>query len=263
VVLAGGAINTPALLLRSGLQGGNGRTGRRTFLHPTIATVAMFKEPVAGYTGPPLSVTCHEFADRGELFGYFLETPPVHPMLASIALPAFGTAHKSLMARLPHAQATIALFIDGMHAEFKDPGGTVRVSKGGRTRLSYPIGELLREAQRDAVRNMVRLQLAAGAEEVWSLHAQPLLFRGESDLAQLATASFGPLDHTMFSAHQMGGCAMGESPERAVVNSRGRHHDFDNLWVADGSVFPTALGVNPQITIYAIARLIARGIVHA
>jgi len=90
VVLAAGAINTPALLLRSGVGLGSGVVGRRTFLHPTVPIMSLFAEPVEAFYGAPQSVSCHHFADRGSRVGYFLETPPVHPMLAAIAFPGFG-----------------------------------------------------------------------------------------------------------------------------------------------------------------------------
>jgi choline dehydrogenase-like flavoprotein len=79
-------------------------------------------------------------------------------------------------------------------------------------------------------------------------------------VARIADAPFEAGGHTLFSAHQMGGCAMGEDPRRSVVDSRGRHHEIQNLWIADGSVFPTSLGVNPQLSIYALARLFASNI---
>ena len=135
--------------------------------------------------------------------------------------------------------------------------------RGGRIHLDYPISAGLREAAVDAIKNMARAQLAAGAREVLTLHETPLVLRSEADLAQIDDAPFGPNRHTLFSAHQMGGCAMGEDPDSSVVDSRGRHHEFENLWICDGSVFPTSLGVNPQLTIYALARLIATQIVAA
>jgi choline dehydrogenase-like flavoprotein len=111
--------------------------------------------------------------------------------------------------------------------------------------------------------NVARLQLAAGAKEVMTLHETPVVIRSEADVARIAEAPFGPNQQTLFSAHQMGGSAMGDDPGRSVVNARGRHHDIENLWIADGSVFPTSLGVNPQLTIYALARLFATEIVAA
>jgi choline dehydrogenase-like flavoprotein len=257
VVLAGGAINTPALLLRSGVGLDGGLVGRRTFLHPTVPLLALFPEPVEAFYGPPQSVACHHFADRGARVGYFLETPPIHPMLAALAFPGFGAPHRRLAERLANVSATIALLIDGHHDE---PGGRVRVDNDGRIKLSYAFGDGLREAGADAIKNMARLLLAAGAEEVVTLHETPLSLRRDADLAALDRVPFGPLRHTLFSAHQMGGCPMGSDPRRAVVTSRGRHHQLDNLWITDGSIFPSALGVNPQLSVYAHARLFATDI---
>ncbi len=110
---------------------------------------------------------------------------------------------------------------------------------------------------------MARLQLAAGAREVMTLHETPLVIRSEADLAGIAGAPFGPNRHTIFSAHQMGGAAMGEDPARSVVDSRGRHHQLENVWIVDGSIFPTSLGVNPQLSVYAHAHLFATEIAKA
>ena len=170
-------------------------------------------------------------------------------MLAAAALPGFGAAHQDLVRRLAHAQATIALLIDGHH---EDSGGRVTASVDERIRLSYPLSLGLREAAGDAIKNMARLQLAAGAREVSTLHEEPVAIRSEADLSKLDEVVFGPNRHAVFSAHQMGGCRMGEDPAHAVVNSRGRHHDMENLWIVDGSVFPTSLGVNPQVTTMAM-----------
>jgi choline dehydrogenase-like flavoprotein len=259
VVLAGGAINTPALLLRSKAGLGSGVVGKRTFLHPTVPITAMFDEPIEGFYGPPQSVAVHHFADRGGDVGYFFETSPIHPMLAALAFPGAGDAHRARLERLAHAQATLALLIDGHH---DDAGGTVSVDGAGRVKLHYPIAPALREAAVHALGNMARLLLAAGAREVLTLHDPPLTIRSEADLSRLADAPFGPNLHTLFSAHQMGGCPMGEDPRTSVVTSRGRHHELENLWIVDGSVFPTSLGVNPQLSIYAHARLFSDDIIR-
>jgi choline dehydrogenase-like flavoprotein len=260
VVLAGGAVNTPALLLRARIGTESGLVGRRTFLHPTVPVVAFYDQPVEAYYGAPQSVAVRQFADRGDRIGYFLETAPVHPMLAALAFPGFGDSHRRMMERLPAAQATIALLIDGHH---DDAGGEVRVNTDGRVSLRYPLPDALREAAVSAMTAMARLQLAAGAREVWTLHETPVVVRREADLPRIADAPFGPNRLTLFSAHQMGGAPMGEDPGRSVVDSRGRHHQIENLWVADGSVFPTSLGVNPQLSIYAVARLFASGLARA
>jgi len=260
VVLAAGAINTPALLLRSKAGLDSGQVGRRTFLHPTVPLTAFYDQPIEAFYGAPQSVSVHHFAERGPQVGYFFETAPTQPMLSALAMTGFGDTHRRMMERLPYVQATIALLIDGHH---DDPGGRVEVNGDGRARLRYPMHPSLRQAAVDAIRDMARLQLAAGAREVVTLHETPIVIRSEADLAQIGAAPFGPNQHTMFSAHQMGGSAMGEDPARSVVDSPGRHHALENLWIVDGSIFPTSLGVNPQLSIYAHARLFATEIAKA
>ncbi len=179
-------------------------------------------------------------------------------MLTAMAFPGMGDAHRRVAERLAHVQATIALLVDGHH---DDVGGTVAVDGDGRVKLRYPITPALREAAIHALQSMARLQLAAGAREVMTLHEQPLTIRGEADIARIADLPFGANLHTLFSAHQMGGCPMGEDPGRSVVDSRGRHHELENLWIMDGSIFPTSLGVNPQLSIYAHARLFSSEII--
>jgi choline dehydrogenase-like flavoprotein len=235
----------------------SGVVGKRTFLHPTVPLIAFYDQPIEAFYGPPQSVSVHHFADRGARVGYFLETAPVHPMLGAIAFPGFGDTHRKIVERLPFVQATIALLIDGHH---DDEGGRVDVNRDGRIRLRYPLHDALREAAIDALGNMARLQLAAGAREVMTLHETPISIRSEADIARIADAPFVANGHTLFSAHQMGGCPMGSDPGRSVVDTRGRHHQLENLWIADGSVFPTSLGANPQLSVYAHARLFATAI---
>lgn len=252
VILSAGAINTPAILMRARLAGVSQRVGQRTFLHPTVPLIAMFEEPIEGFYGPPQSVACHHFAQPdGSRAGYFLEVAPVHPMLSAVAFPGFGAEHRGLASRLSHAQATIALLIDG-HG--KDVGGSVSVSSEGRIKLNYPFANNLLSAGTHAIETMARVLFASGAKEVVTLHREPLVLKSQKELPQLRERVFGPQLHTIFSAHQMGGCAMGNDVAKAVTNAKGQVFGHENLWVMDGSLFPTALGVNPQLTIYALVR---------
>lgn len=258
IVVAGGAINSPALLLRSGLDPA-GRVGKRTFLHPVVASIALFPNRIEGWQGAPQSVASTHFEERGQgRMGFFIETVPIHPMLAGTSLGGFGATHGEVMTRLAHAQALIALCLDGFHEG--EEGGTVSLRDDGRVRLDYPISAALWEALREGNKAMARIQLAAGAERVLSLHDPPVELRAERDLAKLDAAPWEPMRVALYSAHPMGGCAMGKDPARAVVDPSLRHHGLDNLWVVDGSVFPTSLGVNPQLTILALARWAAEGI---
>ncbi len=249
-----GAINSPGLLLRSGLDG-NGLVGKRTYLHPVVVMGGLFDEPVEAFSGAPQSVYSHHFIDRGAgKLGFFLEVPPIHPLLASTVFTGFGAQHQLFAAKLAHWNACIAITVDGLLED--DDGGTVGLRDAGYSRLKiqYPLKPYHWEAFRFACREMAKIQFAAGARMVMSLHADPVLLKSEKDLDKLDAAPWEPLRVRVATAHQMGGCAMGADPARSVVDPTLRYRGLDNLFVVDGSVLPTALGVNPQLTIFGIAR---------
>ncbi len=249
-----GALNSPALLLRSGLTG-NGRVGKRTFLHPVVVTAAEFDDPVEAFSGAPQSVHSHHFVDRGPgKIGFFIEVPPIHPMLGAITVTGFGIEYQRWISRLPHINACIALAVDGLLPS--EEGGTVglRAEGDGRLKFNYPLTEPHWEAFRTACKEMARIQFAAGARTVISLHCPPLVMRSADEISKLDSMPWEKLRVRVVTAHQMGGCAMGKTPASSVVDSRLRYHELDNLFVVDGSVFPTSLGVNPQETIFGIAR---------
>ena len=141
-----------------------------------------------------------------------------------------------------------------------DEGGTVSLRKDGRIRVDYPLQPPMIEAMRSAHVALARLTLAAGAREALSLHHQPIRMKDPLSITQLVDAPYGAHEHAIFSAHQMGGCAMGPDPSKSVVGPDHRFHGLPNLFVVDGSVLPTALGVNPSETIYGLAHR-ARGLV--
>jgi choline dehydrogenase-like flavoprotein len=264
VAVCGGAINSPALLLRSGLDG-NGNVGNRFFLHPVVIMSALMPEPVAPWTGAPQSAYSHHFIDRGPgKLGFLLEVPPIMPLIAATVFPGSGERHQALLEQLPYTQSTIAICQDGLLPE--DEGGTVKLRDPEERRVSidYPLRAFHFEAFRAACKEMARIQFAAGAREVRSLHAEPVLIRKLADVdSALDAAPWEAGRVKVATAHQMGGCAMGKDPRTSVVDSTLRYHGMDNLFVVDGSVFPTSLGVNPQESIFGIARWASQFVVAA
>ena len=251
VVSSGGAINGPALLLRSGLPEGGVGTG--TWLHPVVGVMGEYADRVSAWSGAPQSVSSHQFIDRGpDKVGFFMEAAPLHPMLSALAFTGLGAEQTAMMSRLAHVASVIAIHLDGWVPG--DVGGTVTLKSDGRPSLDYPVSPMLAEAFAAAHEAMARVHLAAGAKRAASLHVEPIQLRSEADLPTLAAAPYGSLEHSIFSAHQMGGCRAGADPSTSVVDPELRHHRLPNLFVVDGSVFPTALGVNPSQTIYGIAR---------
>jgi choline dehydrogenase-like flavoprotein len=248
LALSGGAINTPALLLRSGLDAG-GKVGRRTFIHPVVGMAALFDEKIDGFYGAPQSAASHQFIERGDdKIGFFLEAAPVQPMLIALGTGGFGEAHAAFMEKLPYSAAMLALCVDGLLPG--DDGGVVSLRSDGRIRVDYPIRPALQEGFRAAHRALAELALASGAKQAISMHADPVFMDSPADLGRLDAATYGAHEHGIFTAHQMGGCGMGAD---GVVDSEHRFRGVDNLFVVDGSVLPTALGVNPSQTIYGLA----------
>ena len=175
----------------------------------------------------------------------------LQPMIAAVAFNQFGAALRDNMSLLPHANGLLALHVDGLLPQ--DDGGTVKLGPDGNPKLDYPVRPFLTEGFRAAHAALARLQLAAGAKYSGSLHSQNIIVRDEADLAQLEAAPYGAHEHAIFTAHQMGGCMMGPDAKTTVVDPQHRHHEVPNLFVVDGSVLPTSLGVNPSQTIYGLA----------
>jgi choline dehydrogenase-like flavoprotein len=253
-VAAGGAINTPALLLRSYTPDPHAMLGKRTFLHPVVVSAAIMPEIIAGYAGAPQSVYTDYFQldhPFGGPIGYKLEVPPLHPVLLSTATPGFGASHAALLAKFSHLQVILALLRDGFHAE--SPGGTVGLRSDGTPLLDYPITPYVWEGARRALKSMAQIQFAAGATSVPPVHeaAHPVTSLEEAERS-IDALPMEILRATVFSAHVMGGCAMGEDPAHSVIAGDGRHHQLENLYVFDGSAFPTSIGANPSLSIYGI-----------
>ncbi|HVO87154.1 MAG TPA: GMC family oxidoreductase [Casimicrobiaceae bacterium] len=253
-VAAAGAIGSPALLLRSALPDPYEIVGKRTFLHPTVVSAAIMPERIDGFAGAPQSVYSDHFMNDPPVAGmtYKIEAPPIHPVLAAITLPNHGAHHAQWMRQLPHLHVLIALLRDGFHAD--SPGGRVHLNDDGTPLLDYPLTPYIWDGARRALTTMAELQFAAGAKSVVPIHGDGAAFTRTDD-AHRAIADFdlSPLVTPVVSAHVMGGCPMGPDSRSAVVDETGRHHQLANLYVLDGSLFPTSIGANPQLSIYAIA----------
>jgi len=254
-VLAGGAINNPGLMLRSQFPDPYERLGKRTFLHPSTVSAALFPEEINGYAGAPQTVYSDHFLGIAPIdgpVGFKLEAPPIHPVLAGITLQGFGHDHAAWMKRLPNLQVLIALLRDGFHTG--SPGGRVAIRNDGSPVLDYPLSDFLWEGARRSLLAMAEIQFAAGARQVMPLHEDAVPCRSWPEAKKLIEGlPMAILRTRLASAHVMGGCGMGTDPRHAVIAGDGRHHQFDNVWVFDGSAFPTSIGANPQVSIYAMA----------
>lgn len=249
--VSGGAISTPQLLLRNGLANRSGRLGKNLTLHPTTAAVGLFPHEVRGYQG----IHFGSYVSSLEHEGILIEAVFAYPGLMGANLYAWGPEGERAMQRYNDMAAAIVLLHD-------DGTGAVSVDANGVPVLDYWITARDQERFKKGLRTLARIYLAAGAEEVLVPHASGVRIRQEADLGQIDRMAIEPCRMALFSAHQMGTAAMGADPDRSVTDSWGRCHGYANLFVCDGSLFPTSLGVNPQITIAALADRTARHVLR-
>lgn len=250
VVLAAGVLETPALLLRSGIPAGHGLQ-----FHSSVYVTARFPDRVDGFYGPTMSYAVTEFSDvhgqRGP--GFMLENVTVAPPTTTASLPGFGADLERALASLSHLARTVVVLRD-------DTRGRVTLDRAGAAVLSYdPLPRDL-ERLRLAIRELARLYLAAGAEEVWlPIEGVPPI-RSEADLAGFETRALASRDFTLlYAVHLFGGAAMSARPDAGACDETGKVWGLEGLYVSDASCLPTNTGANPQITIMANALRIAEG----
>lgn len=258
-VVAGGAINSPALLMRSKAPDPHGLLGQRTFLHPVAFSTAVYPSKVEGWAGAPQSIYTDHFLHTQPIdgdIGYKLEATPMHPGLTSILLGGVGQTLAERLTHYPNSQLMLALLRDGFHPEAA--GGQVKLNLDGSPSLDYPLTDYVLSGFRKALLSMAEIQFAAGATKVLPAHEQARYFESWAE-AKAAISAFDmkPYLTSAGSAHVMGGCRMGGSEEQGVIQPNGRHWQVKNLSVHDGSIFPTSIGANPQLSIYGFTNRLA------
>jgi long-chain-alcohol oxidase len=257
VVAAGGAIETPALLLRSGLRG---QVGRHLHLHPGTAAIGVFDQPVRWWEGTTQARYSAELRDRLGPYAPIFETVPLHPAAAAAALPWQSAAqHRDLMERSAHLSLIGVLCRDTAE-------GLVRVDRDGNPRVRWRLNRQDEDRMAAGVAAAGEVLAAAGATEVFSLHRQRFAFRPGGPDAHRAwaeatrQAGYRAGRATLASYHQMGSCRIGTDPATSAVGPDQQTHEVKALYVADASVFPTAVGVNPMLTVMGLAHRAAAGI---
>jgi acyl-CoA reductase-like NAD-dependent aldehyde dehydrogenase/choline dehydrogenase-like flavoprotein len=257
VVVACGSISSPALLLRSGV--GGPAAGEHLRLHPTGAITGVYAEDQRWWWGPPQSAISHQFADLEDGYGFLVESAQATTGLFAAASPWLsGRDHKERMLAWSRCAPFIHLTRDRGH-------GRVTVDAAGNPVVHYLLGDELdiRNFRRGAA-ELIRLHEAAGAEQIISgARTAPIWERGddlEEFIGAVASHSLAPRECGIFTAHQMGSCRMGRDPATSVADPWGQLHDTKGVWIGDASAFPTASGVNPMLTIMALARRTAGAI---
>ena len=267
VVLAAGALRTPAVLLGSGVD--HPAIGRHLRLHPVPLIAGIFDDPIDMWRGTMQAARSLQFSrPDGWRNGYVIESAPGHPGLIALALPWEGTdAHAELLGGIRRVAPLIAICRDGGE-------GRIRLTGSGQVRIDYRLDGRGVATLRHALVSMAGIARAAGARRMLAAGTPPR-WHGRTGFAPgsearsfavfedaLRSFDFSPNRGSVFSAHQMGSVRMGApidhpcDPEGRVRVSGGAV--IAGLYVGDGSLFPTGIGVNPMITIMALARRVAR-----
>jgi choline dehydrogenase-like flavoprotein len=251
VVVACGSLESPALLLRSGI--GGPAVGDYLRLHPCAAVFGTYPTEQNAFLGAPHAGLSHEFENVEDGYGFLIEGAQYTAGLTGSAVPwTSGAEHKEMMTTVPRGASFIALTRDRGH-------GRVTVDANGEAVPWYDVtDELDQRNLRLGIEKIARLHEAAGAVQIASLGAGLPLWRYGDDLdAFIERAQRVPLragGQRLFSAHQMGSCRMGTDPATSVANPWGELHDTPGVWIGDGSAFPTPTGTNPMVSIMALSR---------
>ena len=242
VVVAGGAVQTPALLARSGLRSASGQLGRNLTMHPNAKVIAFFDEEVTGWKGVHQAYQVREFADDGIL----LTAVNLPPSLVAMTLPYYGRELGQLMAGYNHMITAGCLIED-------TGSGRIRNIPGPGPQVSYKLTD--RDADRvvRGIAHSAELMFAAGARRVLLPFDGAPEVRDPYALRDAISRPVARKSLELFTVHLMGTARMSEDPRRGVTDSFGAFHGVPGLYVADASLFPSPIGVNPMETILALA----------
>ncbi len=254
VVVAGGAVHSPALLLRSGYGRHLPALGRYFTAHPALILVGEHPRPITNYDGHPKSFYCDHFADRG----FLLETCMYFPFVTAKNLIGFGDDHARLMHRMDRLQMILVLALDPAL-----PDNRVILDGDGEGVVEYRFSEQVLDALLESMKVSARIFFAAGAARVHAPAGEKFFIeRAEQDrLDELITRRrLRPGRISIASAHLMGGCRMGAGPSDSVTDCWGQVHGVPWLFVADSSLFPNCAEINPYVTIMAFADRVAEAV---
>ncbi len=246
VVLAAGALHTPRMLLVQRLCNSSGQVGKNLTLHPSTGVVALMDEKLDNPKGIPQAVYIDEFASEGVM----LEGATMPPLGMAMGFPYKGKRHAELMWKYPY----MGVF-GGMVAEHSSHG-SVKPHRLDPQRpfLHYNITGDDRGKLNFITEMLAEIWFSLGAKTLFTQSMSFPEIRNPRDLRRFKKANVKPSDYLGITAyHALGTCRMGSDPENSVVKHTGETWDVDNLFLCDGSMVPTSLGVNPQMTVFALA----------
>ncbi len=253
-ILAAGAINTALLLLEQNLANSSGQVGQNLWVHPTCGAVANFpNREVKLWSGATQGYYAYHPRDREILLETFSASPDV--FLAQMATVG-DVSPGQFLRQFKHLAACGLLLRDSRP-------GRVRPGRGG-ARINYRITQRDVDRFKIGLYTIIDMFHEAGSRAIRPMVAGSRFFAHKRDARDWVRRHNSPKNFSLYSSHPMGTCRIGTDPGRAVVRPEdGRTHDLEGLHVVDSSLFPTAMGANPQITIMAQALALGRRIAES
>jgi len=252
VVLSCGAVQTPLLLQRNKLCKPCGHVGKHFTIHPNVKMAALFDDPIESMRGTHQAWQCTEFVDEGIL----LAPGAIPTAFMSAIFPTFGQTLADQMVNAKHI-ATGGVLVDD-HAE-----GQIKTLPFGLPYVRYDVTDVDQEKFIKAASLLATLYFEAGAREVYTaFHHWPVL-KTPDDIKKMQAAAPTVESTEYFTAHIMGTCRMSARATDGVIDTNGESWDVPGLYIADASVLPGTVGVNPQVTIMALSLLIAHRLSNA
>jgi choline dehydrogenase-like flavoprotein len=255
IVIACGAVGSPALLIRSGLESRLPAVGRWFTSHPALILVAQHDKPITNYFGHPKSYYCDHFTESK---GFLLETCMYFPFVTAKNLAGFGADHSSLMSGMDRLQMILVLAIDDPVRENR-----VTVDSAGEPVVDYRLTPKVLDSLHESMKASARIFFAGGAKKVHAPAGSKFLIdASEQDRLDdlIPRSGMLPGKISISSAHLMGGCRMGSDPSISVTDEWGRVHGIPWLRIADSSLFPRAAEINPYVTVMALADRVAENL---
>lgn len=249
VVVACGAIHTPLFLAKQGLGARSGELGRNLAIHPATGVRALFDEEIDMAKGVPQSYFIDEFADEGIMF----EGAAGPPDYAAMSFPFSGARHRELMLQFLNI-SQFGLMVADLSR------GLVR-ERAGRVEIRYDLNREDTATFKRGIELLCELYLAAGAKTIYP-PVTGIAELTDGDLSPLRDLELRPQDLVLMAFHPLGTARADARPDHGVVDGSLRIHETENVWVADASMVPSSLGVNPQITIMAMATRLAYGLLE-
>ncbi|MBI2059099.1 MAG: GMC family oxidoreductase [Nitrospirae bacterium] len=248
VIVSAGGIDSPVLLIRSGLGASNPRIGAGLHLHPGTSVAGLFDEPIEGWRGLPQSVVVTEFFKPRPEGSYVVVSAFGHPMLFSGIVPGVGRFHRDAMTQYRHVAALSPFIHDRTE-------GQVSVHGAGRPRIKYALTPSDLETLRESWVHCAKLLFAAGAKKVMLTMPKGAILEKPEEITRIAEVDMRSVPYV--SVHPQSTCGIGSDPTKGAADPYGAVFGVKGVYVCDTSLYPDSIGVPPQLTAMALGHRLA------